>query len=326
MSASQTTRQAEPRRVRGHLPWDATELRLRVSRSSIIATTRPDGRPHAMAIWFCWLDGHLYFITARSTQNARNLATQPWAVVHVGDGDDVLFVEGETRKVTDESEQARVDDPYRAKYVDPVSGATASIFDNPEDDLYRLDPARVVTWMYGTVAGWTEWRFGPKRRESPIDAGGSIGLARRPPMTDATAVPINLFENDRELMVVAPMPGVAPEDISVDVTDDGQLTVRSGQHGEGQERIRYIRREWSYGPYVRTIELPVPVDARRANVSYGNGVLSVTFPKAGATTSGRVVVQRTGHTRGMIAGHAGSRGGAGDDPSPTDGSSATTVA
>ena len=56
-------------------------------------------------------------------------------------------------------------------------------------------------------------------------------------MTDATAVPINIFENDRELMVVTPMPGVAPEDISIDVTDDGQLTVRAAMHGEGQERI-----------------------------------------------------------------------------------------
>ena len=56
-------------------------------------------------------------------------------------------------------------------------------------------------------------------------------------MTDATAVPVNIFENERELMVVAPMPGVAPEDISIDVTDDGGLTVRASIHGEGQERI-----------------------------------------------------------------------------------------
>ena len=145
-------------------------------------------------------------------------------------------------------------------------------------------------------------------------------------MTDATAVPVNLFENERELMVVAPMPGVSPEDISIDVTDDGKLTVRSAQHGEGQERISYLLREWSYGPYVRTIELPCAVDARRANVTYGNGVLSITFPKAGATNAGRVLVERTGHARGMIAGHAGSRGGADDDPTPGDRSSATTVA
>ena len=145
-------------------------------------------------------------------------------------------------------------------------------------------------------------------------------------MTDPTAVPINLFENDRELMVVAPMPGVAPEDISIDVLDDGRLTVRSRMHGEGQERIRYLLREWSYGPYERTIELPCAVDATRANVSYGNGVLSITFPKAGATNAGRVLVHRTGHTRGVAAGHRGSRGGDADDPNPEDGSSATTVA
>lgn len=132
-------------------------------------------------------------------------------------------------------------------------------------------------------------------------------------MTDATAVPVNVFENDRELMIVAPMPGVAPEDISIDVLDDGRLTVRSRMHGEGQERISYLRREWSYGPYERTIELPCAVDARRANVTYGNGVLSITFPKAGSTSTGRVVVQRTGHTRGVAAGHRGSRGGNRDD-------------
>ena len=145
-------------------------------------------------------------------------------------------------------------------------------------------------------------------------------------MTDPTAVPVNLFENDRELMVVAPMPGVAPEDISIDVLEDGRLTVRSRMHGEGQERIRYLLREWSYGPYERTIELPCAVDAMRANVTYGNGVLSVTFPKAGSTSAGRVLVQRTGHTRGVASGHRGSRGGDADDPTPHDGSSATTVA
>jgi hypothetical protein len=47
----------------------------------------------------------------------------------------------------------------------------------------------------------------------------------------------------------------------------------------------------------------------RANLSYGNGVLSITFPKAGVTAPGRVLVQRTGHARGVAAGHPGTRGG-----------------
>lgn len=144
-------------------------------------------------------------------------------------------------------------------------------------------------------------------------------------MTDATAIPVNLYDNERDLMVVAPMPGVGPEDISIDVTADGQLTLRAAQRGEGQERIAYIAREWSYGPYERTLELPYPVDAMRANVSYGNGVLAITLPRVATTAPGRILVERTGHARGVAAGHAGSRGGAEDDPTPGDGSSATTV-
>jgi HSP20 family protein len=129
-------------------------------------------------------------------------------------------------------------------------------------------------------------------------------------MTDATAVPINIFENERELLVVAPMPGVAPEDIAIDVHDDGRLTLRARQHGPGQERIDYLRREWSYGPFERTIDLPRAVDAARANVSFGNGVLTISFPKASTMLAASVSVESTGHARGLTAGHAGERGGA----------------
>jgi HSP20 family protein len=143
-------------------------------------------------------------------------------------------------------------------------------------------------------------------------------------MTDATAIPVNVFENNRELMVVAPMPGVAPEDISIDVTDAGGLVLRAAQHGEGQERIDYITREWSYGPYERAVELPYPVDAMRANVSFGNGVVTITLPRADRTIANTIRLERTGHARGVASGHSGGRGGADDDP-PGDGSQATTV-
>jgi HSP20 family protein len=128
-------------------------------------------------------------------------------------------------------------------------------------------------------------------------------------MTDATAIPVNLYQNARELMVVAPMPGIAPEDISVEVSDDGWLTLRAAEHGMGQERIEYVLREWSYGPYERRIELPCAVDATRANVTFGNGVLAITFPKADALTADSLRIDRTGHARGLAMGHAGTRGG-----------------
>lgn len=131
-------------------------------------------------------------------------------------------------------------------------------------------------------------------------------------MTDPTAIPVNLYENERELMVVTPMPGVTAEDIQVDVDPDG-MTLRAAMHGEGQERIEYLLREWSYGPYERRVELPCCVDATRANLSFGNGVLAIALPKTDATVPAQLSVSPSGHARGMTTGHAGGRGGADAD-------------
>jgi hypothetical protein len=79
---------------------------------------------------------------------------------HLGDGDDVVIIRGRATIVDDRAETDRVDAEDRAKYVDPYSGAQASVYDNPDDDVYRLEPERVIAWSYGTVGTWTEWRFG----------------------------------------------------------------------------------------------------------------------------------------------------------------------
>ena len=129
-------------------------------------------------------------------------------------------------------------------------------------------------------------------------------------MTESTAVPINIFENERELVVVAPMPGVAPQDVEVDVMADGRMALRAAARGPGQERLEYLVREWAYGPYERVFDLPAAVDGQRANVALGNGVLTVTLPKASGTMATTLRLGRTGHTRGVASGHTGTRGGA----------------
>ena len=154
----------EHRPVRGHIAWTTVDAMLRAARSIWLATARPDGRPMVAPVWFAW-DGEsipprLYFITARPTRKARNLAHESWVEAHLGDGDDVVMLRGRARVVTDPEERDRVDAAYRSKYVDPNSGARASIFDNPDDDLYRVHLETVIAWSYGVVGTWTEWRIG----------------------------------------------------------------------------------------------------------------------------------------------------------------------
>jgi hypothetical protein len=70
----------------------------------------------------------------------------------------VIIVEGPVVVVTDPVEVARVNDAYMEKYVDPGSGARATV--NIEaDNLYRLEVRHVMAWEYGTVAHRTDWRF-----------------------------------------------------------------------------------------------------------------------------------------------------------------------
>src|SRR4051794_14717026 len=61
---------------------------------------------------------------------------------------------------------------------------------------------------------------------------------------EVQAVPVNIFETDTELMVVAAMPGLEPQNVEIEVNDD-RLTIRGEKRGPGQERQRYLTREWS---------------------------------------------------------------------------------
>ena len=145
-------------RRRGFIPWTKIDNWLRAFRSIWIGTTRPDGRPHAVPVWYTWDGRFVYFISGRPLQKSKNLARQPWIVVHAGDGDDVIILEGKAEIVTDQAELEKVEADYRAKYVDPGTGAQATIFE-PEADLYRVNGKLVMAWEYATVANRTYWLF-----------------------------------------------------------------------------------------------------------------------------------------------------------------------
>jgi PPOX class probable F420-dependent enzyme len=142
----------------GHIPWGWVDRNLRAMRSIWLSTTRPDGRPHATPVWFTWNGATLYFATHQSSQKARNLAHEPWVIVHAGDGDDVIVLEGKVDIVTEEAELDRVDADRGEKYVDPGSGARDTIR-TEGTVVYRLAQWHAMAWMYGTLGDRTDWRF-----------------------------------------------------------------------------------------------------------------------------------------------------------------------
>src|SRR5258706_10982733 len=90
-------------------------------------------------------------------------------------------------------------------------------------------------------------------------------------------VPVRMYTTDSRIMIAAPMPGLEPDDISVNVAD-AHVTIRGQERGPRQHERDLLLAEWTVGPYERQIELPRPVNGALANATYGNGVLVLALP------------------------------------------------
>src|SRR5258708_9939695 len=87
-------------------------------------------------------------------------------------------------------------------------------------------------------------------------------------------IPVKVYRTDARLMIAAPMAGLEPENIMVEVTNDDRLILHGDQRGMLKEVKELLLDEWSVGVYYRELALPVPVNAVCANVTYGNGDLA----------------------------------------------------
>jgi nitroimidazol reductase NimA-like FMN-containing flavoprotein (pyridoxamine 5'-phosphate oxidase superfamily) len=145
-------------RTRGFIPWTKVDARLQALREIWVATASPDGRPDAVPVWFWWDGTSVYFTTKGDSRKALNIAQQPSVTVHNGDGADPIIVKGDAEVVTGREELERLDRAYAAKYVDPGSGARATVF--VEGDVaFRVRPRIVMAWEYATCSNRTDWRF-----------------------------------------------------------------------------------------------------------------------------------------------------------------------
>lgn len=106
----------EPESAPSAATWDEVESRLRTERYFWLVVNRPDGRPHAVAVWGIWEDGSLWFTMSPSTRTARHLARDPRALMHLPDAANALILEGDVARRTPETVPIAVVDRYEATY------------------------------------------------------------------------------------------------------------------------------------------------------------------------------------------------------------------
>jgi len=105
------------------------------------------------------------------------------------------------------------------------------------------------------------------------------------------AIKIDVEEADDRFVVKADMPGVAKEDIRVDV-DGNMVSIAAEVRREKTEKKegKVLRSERSVGTMTRAFTLPTEVDFAKAEAKYAEGVLVLTLPKSKGAATHRIAI------------------------------------
>ncbi|MGC9435475.1 MAG: Hsp20/alpha crystallin family protein [Methanomicrobiales archaeon] len=103
---------------------------------------------------------------------------------------------------------------------------------------------------------------------------------------------VDVREHEDEVMVVADMPGVERDDISIRLLEPSLLEISSERTGGTEEEAEgYVMRERMYGTLSRSVALPADVSEEGASASFKNGVLEVRLKKIPSKRGKEIPIQ-----------------------------------
>jgi HSP20 family protein len=105
------------------------------------------------------------------------------------------------------------------------------------------------------------------------------------PGGETMRVPVNVYEAEEALVIVAPLPGVMPDDIDLTVSGN-QLRIAASMRSAAPKE--YLIHEWHYGPYERVVDIPEGFGAG-GTATFGNGQVAIRLTRGSG--DGAIVVK-----------------------------------
>ncbi|HPX64691.1 MAG TPA: Hsp20/alpha crystallin family protein [bacterium] len=91
---------------------------------------------------------------------------------------------------------------------------------------------------------------------------------------------LDIYQTDKDLIIKSTIAGANPNDIQIYLKND-LLTIRGKRNLPADVAdADFLFRECYWGPFSRSIILPVEVQADKIKASMDNGVLTIVLPKA----------------------------------------------
>jgi HSP20 family protein len=111
-------------------------------------------------------------------------------------------------------------------------------------------------------------RYAPAyRRYQPVGFNGGSRL------------PVDVKADTEAYEITAAVPGLKADDLKIEILED--VVTLSGKVAEREEENDgYLLRELALGEFSRSLRLPDPLDASKAEAVVENGVLTLRIPKA----------------------------------------------
>ena len=100
---------------------------------------------------------------------------------------------------------------------------------------------------------------------------------------------VDIFETEKDVVVIADMPGVASESIDLSL-EDNILTIQG--HREPQKQMgRILLEEYESGHYLRRFIVAETIDQEKIEASLADGVLRLRLPKVGPAQPKKIQVK-----------------------------------
>ncbi|MBS0222912.1 MAG: Hsp20/alpha crystallin family protein [Proteobacteria bacterium] len=91
--------------------------------------------------------------------------------------------------------------------------------------------------------------------------------------------PLNVFRKDHDIVVIAEVPGVGKEDLSIEAKGNA-IRIAGTKRIAFRDGTSVHRRERRNGRFDRTVTLPIEVDAEKIKAECRDGILAIFLPRA----------------------------------------------
>lgn len=112
-------------------------------------------------------------------------------------------------------------------------------------------------------------------------------------VTDDSAgqLTIDVYQTETSIVIKSTIAGVKPEDVDVTMSND-MITIKGERkQEENVPEEDYYYQECYWGPFSRSIVLPMDVIADKIDASLKNGILTIKLPKADTLIAKKIQVR-----------------------------------